>query len=176
MKKYLSILMVLCGLLMFGMQAHADSYTNSGTYIGTYSGNDNLAYIETILGMDLDYYSKVNVGDGGPLPYEGDFALTITSSDGYYSGTWATSPSSWVVSFYTVKAGRQFALYKVDPAAASGTWSTEDLLVGNGPNGGNQPVISHFGAVANNTAVPEPATLILLGLGLLGIAGIRKRK
>lgn len=39
----------------------------------------------------------------------------------------------------------------------------------------NRGAISHV-AIFGVAAVPEPATLILIGLGLLGIAGIRRKK
>lgn len=172
MKKFFTILMILCGFLMLSMNSYAESYLNSGQYIGTYDGNDDLAYISSLTDINFNYYSKVDVEDNETLVIEGNFNLIIASDDGYYSGTWATDPISWLVSYYTVKAGPQFALYKVDPAANSGTWSTEHLTVG---RSNNQPSISHFGAVANNISVPEPAALILLGLGLLGIAGVRRK-
>lgn len=105
------------------------------------------------------------------------------------AGTWTTTttpPNSddpWV-NFYTVKASNEFALYYVDPTQQSGIWTTMHTL-----NNGGIPEISHiqglFGDPPDDVdepptgpgpTVPEPGTILLLGFGLIGVAGIGRKK
>lgn len=159
----------------------AYTYENSGLYLGTVIGeNDSAEVIEGALAqlgyvVDITSSSKVDAGED----WEGNFPLFVTYADpdgdgGFKSGTWSTgTPPAALVSFYSVKAANDFALYLVSPAAGSGSWNCENLRT---PNGRNTPAISHFSGVGTVTDVPEPGTLLLLGSGLLGIGLMRRKR
>ncbi len=154
----------------------------SGTYLFTSvtPGNDNpttlspylsdfVGLINTMIEPDVgtfDLYDKLDA----PATTGSDMAVTYYS--GNKTGEWTTEDP---VQFYTVKASTEFAVYWLDPASTFGYWSTEHLRNG----GGNIPSISHL-SMWNSTdeppPVPEPATFILLGGGLVGLAFYRRRQ
>jgi hypothetical protein len=99
---------------------------------------------------------------------------SITYDPGNMTGTW--SLPGYLVDYISVKAAREFLLYKLPTPGASGTWSTLGLLTG----GGKQPEMSHIQFYGTRGAeppvVPEPATwaMMIAGFGLVG-AAMRRR-
>ncbi len=189
MRRFIFFLLTLALFSGFSNTANATPLTNSGEYMFTVTGNDpssptaDLSTLESSIQdwffnekgisliVDLEFYAKADAPSIATTEGSGDLVLTYESDN--QSGTWETAEP---IDFYSVKAGNQYALYWVDGGATSGTWSTEDLGVG---RNNNQPTISHFSTwkyTDEPAPVPEPSTMILLGCGLVGIAGLGRRK
>jgi len=120
--------------------------------------------------VDLDFYAKVDASetsnDGLTVSYDGDDSKI---------GSWDTG--NVFVEFFSVKAGSGtngkpggFAFYWLGEGGATfGNWNTDEL--------GNKG-LSHL-SVWNSTPsnpVPEPATMLLFGIGLIGLTGVNRRK
>ena len=108
----------------------------------------------------LDFYSKIKAPD-------------LTYGDGKLSGAWSTDDP---IEFYSVKAGNKFAFYwvGVEGGSKNGTWTTEELKNG----GGNIPALSRLSSWNPSPPIPnpEPTTILLFGFGLLGLAGVSRKK
>lgn len=108
-------------------------------------------------------------------------SVATSSSDGGLSGSWTFTPgaSGLVGSFIAIHGGggTSSVLFSINNPGLSGIWDTSENIVGPG----NQAQLSNFdlfGNVATSThnVVPEPASLLLLGTGLLGLALLRRRR
>lgn len=179
MKKFIMLVALVFG--MVGVANALPVYNDGseldghGELYGTYMNSGDLLFMAdgNNTGNNLE---DVELLVEGALGLDTDFELIETEVFWTFgnmgtTGTWESETNT--LSFYAVKAGNGYAMYSVNPADNSGSWSTFDLWEA-GYNKGVDLEISHFTAY-NPNPVPEPCTMLLLGTGIAGL-GIWKRK
>lgn len=140
---------------------------------GSWAGNnvnqqsDVLAHILATWGVNATYQGTTDAGmTGGPFSNVDGSATGSVTFNTPLSGTFILA----------LKAANQFSLYFYGNASNIGTieYTTNGVAVN---RNGTPQGLSHASVYfANTTSVPEPATVLLIGSGLLALMGMAWRR
>ncbi|MFH2058688.1 MAG: PEP-CTERM sorting domain-containing protein [Pseudomonadota bacterium] len=185
-KSFLLLNILLLALVTFVTQASAlliiDPDTTSifdqgpkGSINPNNSTNQIISYIETTYSIN-EIFKAESEGESGVL--NGSYDTNIDWSIGI-GGTiaWNNGTSTATDVYLLVKDGNNepfWYLFNLSDTSGLGWDGMDTIQLQNfwPGNGG----ISHVSLFGGGTPVPEPATMLLFGLGLLGVAGVSRRK
>lgn len=184
MKKIQILVTILCVMFVaLGMVSSASALTITPSTLPQWSGsspvnpdaNDISALVSYGGTLSELYKQDLDGGESGSFAVSYETAFFNTPTDPMDATITYVSGQSFITGdplYLLVKDGNHDPIWYIFDLSS---WNGTDTLDIQGfwPN---QGAISHVAIYGpNGTSVPEPLTLILLGFGLVGIAGIRRR-
>jgi len=146
---------------------------NASTIAGLPSGNGIQPYVvagnPSAVDLDYDFGFKPQPEPPPSGTYtfpDGINTVTISSDGTFFDWT-----STLGIAAVIVKGGPNSNVFEYNPDSFADTLLHAPI----NPNNGKLYGISHI-EFAHNTPVPVPAPILLLGSGLIGLIGLRRRK
>ena len=180
--KRISILFIGC-LTVFALSGIAGALTieNGNIDVGSldyFIGKTNLGnsgeaseldWVNSILNTDTSFSYKIE---------QGSFDWKNTDISGLWANSLNDSPD-----YFLIKTGGNINTHYLFENLYSKSYAVIDLSIFDAPgNSGSLTIsgISHItafgGSPTDGNQVPEPATMLLFGLGLLGLAGVSRKR
>ena len=155
---------------------------NGLLFTGPDNSNPSLEYLEGLLGVDPLYelYKDEITGEEKSFADSYDTSYSGSNDLSSFDISWVGDPQPWITgqSYLLVKDGNHDPYWYLYDLTSLG-WDGKEILSGINFWGGDADEggsISHVSIYGTTEPVPEPATMLLFGTGLIGLAGLRARK